>query len=77
MDKRPLAFVTGASRNIGRATALALARDGIDIACVGRDQSMLEETAQAVRQLGVQASVILADAKSSVSMEAVTRIHPC
>ena len=36
---RPLAFVTGASRNIGRAVALALARDGIDIACVGRDRN--------------------------------------
>jgi NAD(P)-dependent dehydrogenase (short-subunit alcohol dehydrogenase family) len=69
MELRPVAFVTGASRNIGRAVALALARDGIDIACVGRDLPMLEETARAVRALGMNASVIVADAKSSASME--------
>lgn len=63
-------MVTGASRNIGRAVALALARDGIDIACIGRDVRMLEETARAVQALGVHASVIVADAKSTASMEA-------
>jgi len=70
MEKRPVAFVTGASRNIGRAVALALARDGIDIACAGRDMVMLEETARKVRDLGVNASVVLADANNSSAMEA-------
>ena len=69
MESRPVAFVTGASRNIGRAVALELARDGIDVACVGRDLPMLEETARAVRALGMNASVIVADANSSTSME--------
>lgn len=69
MESRPVALVTGASRNIGRAVALELARDGIDIACVGRDLPMLEETARAVRALGMSASVIVADANSSASME--------
>ena len=31
MDQRPVAFVTGASRGIGRGIALALAREGFDI----------------------------------------------
>ena len=40
-----LAIVTGAGRGIGRATAVALAREGGDVACVARTTSQLAETA--------------------------------
>lgn len=70
MSARKLALVTGASRNIGRAIALALARRGYALACFGRDHAALDETADMVRALGTQASVFVGDAKSNASLQA-------
>lgn len=41
------ALVTGASRGLGRAMAVALAGAGVRVALVGRDAAKLDETAQA------------------------------
>jgi len=70
MSAQKLALVTGASRNIGRAIALALARRGYALACFGRDAAALDETAHMVRALGAQASVFVGDAKSNASLQA-------
>ncbi|MBC7282389.1 SDR family NAD(P)-dependent oxidoreductase [Hoeflea sp.] len=57
-----VALVTGASRNIGRAIAVALARRGARIAVhVGQDRAAGEETAQAVREAGSEAVVLSGD----------------
>lgn len=59
---RPVALVTGASRNIGRAIAIHLASRGHDVVVhVGRDRDAGEETAAAVRTAGGQAAVVAAD----------------
>ena len=50
-----VAVVTGGSSGIGRATALALAAEGADIAVVGRNQSALDEVASQVRAMGRRA----------------------
>jgi NAD(P)-dependent dehydrogenase (short-subunit alcohol dehydrogenase family) len=47
-----LAVVTGASRGIGRATALALAARGVSLALVGRPSRELTETAALARGAG-------------------------
>ncbi len=50
-----VAIVTGASRGIGRATALRLARDFDALVLVARSGELLEGTAEAVRAAGSQA----------------------
>ena len=45
------AFVSGASRGLGNASALALAEAGADIALGATNESALEETAEAIRAM--------------------------
>ena len=73
MATQRVALVTGASRNIGRAIALALARSGYAVACFGRDAAALEKTAASAREAGVRSSVFVGDAKSNRSMEEFAR----
>lgn len=69
MAENKVALVTGASRNIGRSIALALARRGYSLACFGRDAAALEETAGMIRDAGAKASVFVGDAKSNASLQ--------
>ncbi|MCR0982913.1 SDR family NAD(P)-dependent oxidoreductase [Roseomonas populi] len=53
-----VALVTGASRGIGAATAVELARLGAHLVLTGRSQGGLEETDDAVRALGGSATLL-------------------
>jgi NAD(P)-dependent dehydrogenase (short-subunit alcohol dehydrogenase family) len=64
----PLAVVTGAGSGIGRATALALARHGLDVALVGRTEASLRATAGAIALTGVRTLVALADVSVGVDV---------
>lgn len=64
------AFVTGASRGIGRAVALALADAGADVALSARSEDDLREVAEAVRSRGVDAVVCVADVTDRAAVEA-------
>jgi len=55
------AFVTGASRGIGRSIAVALAQAGADVALVARTAEGLADTADDVTAVGRKAVVIPAD----------------
>jgi len=57
-----VALVTGGSRGIGAATAIALARDGADIALnYARDQAAAEATAAEIARLGRRVRIYRAD----------------
>jgi len=58
------AFVTGASRGIGRVIAVALADAGADVALVARSADGLAETASAVEAAGRKAVVLPTDVTS-------------
>jgi 3-oxoacyl-[acyl-carrier protein] reductase len=63
------AFVTGASRGIGRACALALAQTGVRVVAAARDLAKLEETASAIRAAGGEALVVAIDLASAESIK--------
>jgi 3-oxoacyl-[acyl-carrier protein] reductase len=54
-------LITGASRGIGRAIALALAAEGCDIAMVARGEDALRAAAADVSAAGARAAPIIAD----------------
>ena len=56
-----VALVTGASRGIGKAIALALGRCGAKVACVARDTAKLAETVSAIQSAGGQAEAFHCD----------------
>jgi 3-oxoacyl-[acyl-carrier protein] reductase len=64
------AFVTGASRGIGRACALGLARAGARVVAAARDQAKLEEVAAEIRALGGEVCTVPIDLASGDSIKA-------
>ena len=56
-----ISLITGAGRGIGRATALALARAGSDVALVSRSKDQLVSVAKEIRNLGRRAEPFPAD----------------
>jgi NAD(P)-dependent dehydrogenase (short-subunit alcohol dehydrogenase family) len=56
-----VALVTGASRGIGRAVALELARRGAHVVAMARTQGALEELDDEIRALGAEATLVPCD----------------
>ena len=65
------ALVTGASRGIGRAVALALGRCGAKVACVARNAEKLAETVAAITEAGGSAEAFSCDVTSTESVNKV------
>ena len=71
-----IALVTGSGRGIGRAIALALAKEGVDVAvnCVANRESA-EETAREIKAMGRRAMVVVANVANKAEVnEMVQRI---
>jgi 3-oxoacyl-[acyl-carrier protein] reductase len=59
--KNKNALITGAGKGIGKAIAIALAKEGVNVILVARTQSDLDEVANEVNKLGVQSVALTAD----------------
>lgn len=68
-----VAFVTGASRGIGRAVALAYAAAGADVALVARSAGPLAEVADEVKALGRRAVALPCDVTDAAAVGEVAR----
>lgn len=55
------ALITGGGRGLGKATALAFAKEGINIAITGRNESLLKETVSELSELGIKATYAVFD----------------
>ena len=65
-----VALVTGASRGLGKAIALALAAEGASIAAVARSEEALKETLEAIRATGGTAEPFALDVSDSAAVDA-------
>ncbi len=63
------ALITGAGRGIGRATAIALAKEGVNIGLVGRTMDNLEKVASELSEYNVEISAAVGDV---ADLESVT-----
>jgi NAD(P)-dependent dehydrogenase (short-subunit alcohol dehydrogenase family) len=66
-----LALVTGASRGIGAATAVALAAAGVRVVLAARDRRALEGLAQRITKTGGEARALPADVGKREDVEAL------
>ena len=63
------AIVTGASRGIGKAIALAFADAGADVVCASRTVEDLEKTAEEIRAKGRRALVVPTDTSNKEAID--------
>jgi 2-deoxy-D-gluconate 3-dehydrogenase len=68
-----VAIVTGASRGLGRAMALALASAGADVALAARSIADLDETARQVEKIGRRALAIPTDVSAYDQVESLVQ----
>jgi len=66
-----IALITGASRGIGRAVALALAREGAHVILLARTQGALEEVDDEIRAAGGTATLLQLDLRKGDKLDAL------
>ena len=67
--EKPIALVTGASRGIGKAVALELARQGWRVVAAARAQKALEQLDDHIRELGGEATLVPLDLRDGAAID--------
>lgn len=74
--KGKVAFITGAGRGIGKAVAIGLANEGVNIGLLARTEADLKEVVNEIEALGVKAAYAAVDISSQEEVErAVGKIY--
>jgi len=68
-----VALITGAGRGIGRAIALAYAKEGAKLALAARTRRDLEQTAQQAQALGASTCIVSVDVSDPTQVEDMVR----
>jgi short-subunit dehydrogenase len=69
--KGQVAVITGASRGIGRACALALAKEGVNVVLTSRTESELEQVSAECGAMGVRSLFVVGDAAKPEDVQRV------
>lgn len=68
------ALVLGASQGLGRAIAIALAQEGVNVVLAARNTENLQQTAEACASHGVSADSVSLDLTDSSSVQGIKRL---
>lgn len=69
--KNKTALITGGSRGIGKAIAVALAKEGVNIIITGRNESHLKETQAAISATGVKVTYAVMEVSKRAEVDKV------
>lgn len=67
------ALITGGSRGLGKAMALALAQAGVDLILLARDEQKLNDTAAEIRNLGRKAWIFVGDVTDEARVQSIAQ----
>jgi 3-oxoacyl-[acyl-carrier protein] reductase len=72
--KDKVAVVTGASRGIGRASALALAREGVHVVAAARTRNELDSLVAEMEQAGTKGLAVVADVAVEADVQKLRQV---
>jgi 3-oxoacyl-[acyl-carrier protein] reductase len=67
--KNETVLITGATRGIGKAIALAFAKEGADVALVGRNEAALKQISDEIKEIGRECSFLCCDVANAQNVQ--------
>lgn len=64
------AIITGGGRGLGKAVALLLAQEGVHIGITGRNETLLQQTVEEIRETGVNATYTIFNVDKEIEVQA-------